>query len=507
MAKYKPYNYDQMIMVAVSLDEQLMPGTLEFAIHELIEGRVNNSIFDDNYKNDETGCPAYNPKILLKVVLLGYSRGLISSRKIERACRENIVFMALTCGMVPDHSTISAFVSSMEEEIIFLFRDILLVCEEQNLLGGTNFSLDGVKLPSNAAKEWSGTFENLRKKKEKLEAKVKELLTEHEIRDKEETEAKIEDDRSDRKKRQEQIKRLKNHAERIGSFLEENEPKQGKRNKEIQSNITDNESAKMVTSHGTIQGYNGQALVDDKYQIIIQAEAFGNGQDYDHITPIIDGAKDNIRSIGLPDNYFEGKILSADSNYHSEGNLKKCEAEKLKAYIPDVNFRQRDPRFSTQKRHKPEREEKITLDDFSHDKEDDCYVCPNNKVLKLRARDHKIRNNIFRRYEAKESDCSACSIRGKCLQTERTCKKTLSVLVEKAGSMLSRQMIARIDTKEGRDIYSRRLAIVEPVFGNIRSQKGLDRFTLRGKGKINIQWTLYCMVHNIEKIANYGKAA
>ena len=73
--------------------------------------------------------------------------------------------------------------------------------------------------------------------------------------------------------------------------------------------------------------------------------------------------------------------------------------------------------------------------------------------------------------------------------------------------MLSRQMIERIDTKEGREIYSRRLAIVEPVFGNIRSQKGLDRFTLRGRGKINIQWTLYCMVHNIEKIANYGKAA
>jgi transposase len=302
MAKYKFYNYDQMVMVAVSLDEQLMPGTLEFAIHELIEGRVNTSIFDDNYNNDQTGCPAYDPKILLKVVLLGYARGIISSRKIERACRENIVFMAMTCGMAPDHSTIAAFVSSMKDEIISLFRDILLVCEEEDLLGGTNFSLDGVKLPSNAAKEWSGTFADLRQKKEKLEAKLKALLAEHEVLDKEEEKTAVENPQSDENRRHEQIKRLEKQAKRIEEFLEEHEPKQGKRHQEIQSNITDNESAKMVTSHGTIQGYNGQALVDDKHQIIIHPQAFGNGQDYDHMTPMLEGAKANLKSIGLPDN-------------------------------------------------------------------------------------------------------------------------------------------------------------------------------------------------------------
>jgi transposase len=85
--------------------------------------------------NDETGCPAYEPKILLKVILLAYARGLISSRKIERACREPIPFMALACGQVPDHSTIAAFVASLKAEIASLFRDILLVCAEEDLLG------------------------------------------------------------------------------------------------------------------------------------------------------------------------------------------------------------------------------------------------------------------------------------------------------------------------------------------------------------------------------------
>jgi IS5 family transposase len=72
------------------------------------------------------------------------------------------------------------------------------------------------------------------------------------------------------------------------------------------------------------------------------------------------------------------------------------------------------------------------------------------------------------------------------------------------GRNYSKEMAAKIDTQRGRKIYPRRIAIVEPVFANIRTQKRLDRFTLRGKIKVSIQWLLYCMVHNIEKIANYG---
>ena len=136
------------------------------------------SIFEGKYRNDETGRAVYDPKILLKRVLLAYYRGLVSSRKIEQACRENVVFIALACGQQPDHSTIAAFVSSLKDEILPLFRDVLLVCEEMNLLGGTMFALDGCKLPSNASKEWSGTFPELHKKKQKIEVKVAQLLEE-----------------------------------------------------------------------------------------------------------------------------------------------------------------------------------------------------------------------------------------------------------------------------------------------------------------------------------------
>ena len=113
MARYKHYDYDQMIMVPVSLEEQLIPGSLEYAIQHVVEERLDLSIFDDRYRNDETGRKAIDPKVLIKIVLFGYSRGLISSRSLERACKENITFMALSCSQKPDHSTIAAFVSSL----------------------------------------------------------------------------------------------------------------------------------------------------------------------------------------------------------------------------------------------------------------------------------------------------------------------------------------------------------------------------------------------------------
>jgi transposase len=213
MAKYKPYNYAQDMFIPVSLKEQLMPGSLEYAIHTLVDERMDMRLFDEKYRNNDTGRKAYDPRILLKVVLMGYSRGLTSSRKIEQACHENVVFMALSCCQYPDHSTISTFVSSMKEEIMPLFRDVLLICEELKLLGGTLFALDGCKLASNASPQWSRTVSELREKRVKLEEKVKDLLKEQEDEDRKD---------ADNHYKERQIEKLKKHADRIESWLNNN---------------------------------------------------------------------------------------------------------------------------------------------------------------------------------------------------------------------------------------------------------------------------------------------
>jgi len=503
MAKYKHYDYKQMVMLPISLEDQLSAGTLEFAIHTLLETRMDLSLFDDKYKNDETWRLAYDPKILLKVVLFAYSRGLTGSRKIEQACRENVVFMALSCGEKPDHSTIAAFVSSMQAEIAPLFRDVLMVCEEEGLLGGTFFALDGLKLPSNASKQWSGTHAKLERKKEALEGKVKQLLQEHEREDEGDDDPPGPGSFRGRASRERQIKRLQKQAERIEKWLQENEVKIGKNGKEITSNITDNDSGKMLTSHGFIQGYNGQALVDDKHQVVVQAEAFGTVSDHEHVEPIMAGAKENMQAIGQSEDYFSGAIFVADTNYHSQSNLKSCQKMELDAYIPDRYFRRRDPRYSGQKRYWPKRK-KYALEDFHHDEAQDQYVCPNGKGLKRKVREFYRDGLVYSIYTAEQKDCKGCPLKLKCLTGRGGKRKYLWVPLAVQLTNLSRKMAGKVDTQMGRKIYPRRIAIAEPVFANIRTHKRLDRFTLRGKIKVNIQWLLYCMVHNIGKIANYG---
>ena len=150
---------------------------------------------------------------------------------------------------------------------------MLLVCEEMNLLGGTMFALDGCKLPSNASKEWSGTFSELHKKKQKIEAKVAQLLAEQMQADQNE-EGIPSEPKGSGKNRQQQVEKLQKKAALIEQWLAENQPKQGAAGREKQSNITDNDSATMMTSHGVVQGYNSQALIDAKHQVIIHGEAF-----------------------------------------------------------------------------------------------------------------------------------------------------------------------------------------------------------------------------------------
>ncbi len=488
-------------MIPVSLEEQLVPGTLEFAIHTLVERRMDMSVFDDNYQNDDTGRSAYDPKILLKVVLLGYSRGLISSRQIERACCENVLFMAMSCNQRPDHSTIASFVCWMKDQIKPLFTDILLVCDQEGLLGGTFFAIDGCKMASNASKQWSGKIKDLEKKKKKIERTLKVLVDDHIETDKEEQAVKEKMSASGEK----QIKRLEQQAAKIEKWLSKNDKKIGVNKKELHSNVTDNDSAKMHTAHGTLQGYNAQAIVDSKHQVIVHAEAIGKGLDNDNLLPVIDGAKENLASIGKGSDYFEGKILTADSSYHSVTNLTKCNEEKLDAYIPDNKFRNRDKRFATRVGYRP-RSKKFIFADFNYDRDKDEYICPNGKRLKPLVKSGRHKDKLLKVYISTEADCRCCQLRAKCLRYKDAKSRHLTYYADASGNNISQAMVKKIETQKGRKIYPQRIAIVEPVFANIRLHKGLDKFSLRGKIKVNIQWLLYCMVHNIEKIANYGFA-
>lgn len=509
MAKYKACDYAQTMLVAVSLEDQLEPGTLEHTIHYVVENRLDLSDFDQERVNDDTGRPGYDPRVLLKVVLLGYARGFLSSRKLERACKQNIIFMALTCGQRPDHSTIAEFVSGMgEERIGSLFSQVLLVCEEEGLLGGTHFAIDGYKLSSNAAKEWSGTHADLRSKQAKLRELVRQSVREHRQNDARKTDLPP--------RSVERLKRLEQKAARIERFLQENAPREGRTGKEVQSNVTDNESAKMKSSHGIIQGYNANAMVDAEHQVIVHAQAFGEGDDGAVAEPMLQGAKKNLTAAGRGTRALQQAVVSADTGYFSQRNLEAFETAKVDAYVPDPKFRQRDPRFANSARHRrptDRRKEQYQSkrrwfgpQDFKYDPTTERLICPAGVKLH-RSGDELTTSQGYRvtGYRAARSACLRCALRERCLRhPESGNPRQVRVFHGRVTETLTSRMKEKIDTLEGRTIYSRRLGTVEPVFANIGAQKGMNRSTLRGTLKVNIQWKLYCMVHNLEKVGRYG---
>jgi len=494
MVKYKFNNRSQLEMRIVDYTAQLIPGSLEYTIDYLLENRIDLSGFDGRYNNHITGAPAYSPKIILKVILYAYSNGILGSRKIEQACKENVIFMSLAGGHSPHFTYIADFIHRFDCEIRAVFNEVLLICSELGLIGGKFMAVDGCKLPSNAAKEYSGTFAELQNKEKKIRKTVSFLLAKHKESDKNKSENNLKD----------QIKSIEARADKIKKFLANNEPRLGPRGKEIQSNITDNESARLKSSHGWVQGYNGLALVDSKNQVIINGEVFGGNNEGMFLKGFLENTRDLVTENRLEKKYSKSTLL-ADTGFFSEDNLKYLSDTKIKSYIPDQYYRKRDPRFITKVRHNTgKRKGYFGPDDFKFHKKENAYRCPSGKTLPFK-RMHKIGNTHGKRYEARPSDCQACELKLRCLKTKTTRYRTIYVTLPKYDQDYVKDMMNKVDSEQGRQVYSKRMGIVEPVFANICHAKGMNRFNYRKKQKVNSQWLLYCMVHNIGKIANVLK--
>lgn len=511
MARYKPYSYAQGKFIPVHFEKQILPGTFEYTLNHLIDNELDIAIFDARYRNDDTGASAYDPRILLKIVLFAYSRGIVSSRKIARTCRENVVFMALSADTQPHFTTIADFISTLDKEIVHLFRDVLMVCDEMGLIGKEMFAIDGCKLPSNASKEWSGTKADFQKKAAKLEEAIDRIVTKHQELDLAQTDIEI------REREEKYVATLRKQVKKIRNWLDNNDDKPGKTGRPKKSNITDNDSAKMKTSHGVIQGYDGVSAVDSKRQIVVHAEAFGEAQEHDLLEPMVQGARDTFQALGEED-IFTNTKLTADSGFHTEANMKMLAGEEIDGYVADRMFRKRDPRFIAIDRYKERhRKERARIEgrkglfktvDFTFAKDFSYCICPSGKRLYRNGNNISIKNFRAHKFKGPKSACVPCQLRSQCLRhPERTEIRQVAYFLgrsEKGKNTFTEKMKHKIDSATGRLVYSMRMGTVEPVFANICSTLGLDRFTLRGRTKVNSQWNLFCMIHNMKKIHSFG---
>ncbi|MCK5881959.1 MAG: transposase, partial [Sinobacterium sp.] len=316
-----------------------------------------------------------------------------------------------------------------------------------------------------------------------------------------------ENDHSRRAAEEKNIAELRKASRKIKKFTAENDDRRGIQDSIVKSNITDNESAKMQTSHGVIQGYNGVAAVDDKHQIIVGAEAFGQGPENNLLEPMIETVAEN-----LGDDYIHSTKMTADSGFHCKDSVNYCFDNHVDAYLADGNFRKRDPRFIDRDRYQPKNRKAkwFKAGDFDYDPVTDRCLCPAGNDMWPSGK-RVIEGNNYASFTGYLDKCRDCPLQKQCMRKPvKSCGRQVSIKLErdgKAGLSSIDRMKEKIDSDQGRHIYSKRLGAVEPVFGNINTTKRLNRFSLRGKTKVNAQWLMYCMVHNIEKIQRYGQMA
>lgn len=490
--------------VPVDFTEQVMPGTFEHALCHLIDNEVDLSPLRARFNNDRGGASAYDPAVLLKIVLLGYSRGMVSSRQMERACRDVVLFMAVAGDNQPHFTTIAHFVATLGNTVATMFTEVLLVCERQGLIGKELFAIDGVKLPSNASKAKSGTRKDFLRQARKMEKAVKTMVAAHRERD-----CKTDSDATAREAAR--LEALRAEAAKIRRWLKANpDEKRSRKGKVRLSNRTDNDSAKMATEKGVVQGYTGVVAVDSKAQIVVEAHAHGSGSEQDALLPAVDATTAWRAS---------ATVICADAGYHSEENLAALSDRGIDAYICDNGYRQRDVRYASQSRHraKPdplwdkrpvEKKRRLYVPaDFQLAADGSHCVCPAGKRLYGSGRDSTVRGYRAMKFKGARRDCLQCPLRANCL------RKPATTPVRQVAFFVGRRpghyahtaaMKDKIDSPEGRQMIARRFATVEPVFGNLRHNKGLRRFTLRGRQKVDSQWKMFCLVHNIEKLAHHG---
>ena len=201
--------------------------------------------------------------------------------------------------------------------------------------------------------------------------------------------------------------------------------------------------------------------------------------------------------------------------------MKMVMTEGIDAYIADPNFRKRDPRFAEVDKYKERtrREQRKYPEasnlfkpgrDFTISEDKSCCICPAGKRLYRNGGNVKVKGMTAIKFRGRKTDCLTCELRKKCIRGEKAETRQVYFFqdtLEKKPETYTNKMKRRIDSPAGRLIYDRRLAIAEPPFAHIRSALGLDSFSLRGKRKVNTQWLLYCITHNLTKIHRYGKEA
>jgi len=467
----------------------LLPPSLEDIIPEdhicyLVESLVSLldfSMFDVRYSGP--GHPAYHPRILIKILVMGVLDRVRSSRELAKNARENIVYMFLAEKATPDFRTISDFRKNNPDLVKEVFKHTVTLAKQNGMIDLSHLATDGSKQKANAANKRVLTKDELDFLLRFVDEELEEWAKQDDIEDEIFGDIRGIDQlpNKSRKKIQNIVKRYIGKMKEEGNiFKDKTYGKLSQAYDELKEhelkkvNVTDPESRFMKNKKGRIEAsYNVQITVDKK-NFILANDVSKDENDVGQLQPQVLQTEENIGL--LPENI----PWSFDNGYYESGNIKFLDDEMIDGYIPD-NKKKTVPPYDKQH--------------FIYDQENDEYICPAGKpVTFLGERYDKSKKKTVRIYKGQK--CKTCPYQKICTKQKDGIRYIRSFPYRKERNAMNEKM----DTEKGKEIYKLRAITVEPVFGDIKENKGMQGFFTRGIKTVRTEFNLVCTACNLKKI-------
>ena len=341
---FRDWNVDEVWLFPPSIQELVPEGHLANLVRDTVRNTLDLSAILDEYQ-EARGFPPFHPAMMTALLLYSYCTGIYSSRRIARACEERIDYMAVTAMQKPDFRTISEFRRRHLASLSALFHQVLEMCRRAGLVKLGHVALDGTKIKANASKHRAMSYGRMKEKEPILAAEVAEWMAKAKAIDGEEDGKFGADKRGDempawvasKSKRVEKMRvamaeleaearaDAKSKAKKANKSTQSKDVRGAKPDDKAQKNFTDPESRIMKTADGFVQGYNCQAAVDSKSQIIVAQAVTNEANDKRQLIPMVDMVKTNCGQ--------QAKEISADSGYCSESNLKQLSERNISGYV------------------------------------------------------------------------------------------------------------------------------------------------------------------------------
>ena len=435
---FRPWNVDQTWLFPPSVQDFVPAKHVAHFVRETVRSELDLSAILASYE-EERGYPPYHPAMMVALLLYGYSRGVYSSRQLERACEERVDFMAVTGMSRPDFRTIAEFRRRHLTALGGLFVQVLKLCREAGLVKLGHVALDGTKIKANASRHRAMSYGRMREAEAKLEAEVAAWFARAQAADVAEDGThgaargdELPDWVVDKQQRLERLRAAKAALEAEAKappapadddgpgpstgMVDHGKPKRaqdGGPPDRAQRNFTDPDSRILKTADGIVQGYNAQIAVDGAHQIILAHRLQTNAADRGALAPLVKAIRRDLRA--------RPQELSADAGYCDEANLAFLARRRIAAYLAPGRAR------------------------------------------------HGIGDPAGKRRARKGSRVAA--------------------------------MVTKLRRAGHRSRYRLRKQIVEPVFGHIKAARGFRQFFLRGLAKVRQEWAMICTAHNLLKLA------